>query len=184
MDAGTIFLVLMLFYYISIMQNIFKALTFIFWATIMVGCSKSSNKSTDILPVSPISGKWNYSNDTTHYYTNGFNYLTATYPAPPPECYFQFNNDGTGKQVVSTYVSPLGGERIGDTATFKYSVLNDKIELISTGNRSIGLDVNGLSLSATIKTLNSSELFLLLDTTTILSSGVKYEVKEDAHFTK
>jgi len=86
--------------------------------------------------------------------------------------------------VVSTYIAPLGGERIGDTLLFKYTVINNKLKLSSSDNGYVGSDVSGSSVWATIKALNSSDLSLLFDTTTVIPNGTKDETQEAAHFTK
>ncbi len=161
------------------MKFIPKFLSLILAVATIVGCSKSHD-SKPIAP-NPIVGKWSYSNDTTNYYENGFNYLIETTP-PWSDCYFQFNSDGTGAQVVPSVTTPTGS-RIGENLSFTYTIVNGKLTLTSSNQTYVGLNVGGPTVSTTIKTLNSSDLSLYFDTTTV-SNGTTYEIKEAAHFKK
>jgi hypothetical protein len=161
------------------MKFIPKILSLILAVATIVGCSKSHD-SKPIAP-NPIVGKWSYSDDTTNYYANGFEYETTIRPTWP-DCYFQFNADGTGAQVVPSVTTPTGS-RIGENLSFTYTIVNSTLTLTSSNQTYVGLNVGGPTVSTVIKTLNSSDLSLYFDTTAV-SNRPTYEIKEAAHFKK
>jgi hypothetical protein len=161
------------------MKFIPKILSLILVVATIVGCSKS-NDSKPIAP-NPVVGKWNFPTDTTNYYQNGFDYLVTTNP-PLPSCYIQFNSDGTGAEVSLGLTTPTGSI-IAENLPFIYTIVNGKLTLTSSNQTYVGFNVAGSTVSATIKTLNSSDLSLYFDTTKV-SNGATYEIKEAAHFKK
>lgn len=165
-----------------------KNLFFVMVAACIVmlsACGKSAgdtnlqNSGNDISKnIGLIIGKWYYSTDTVKYTNNGTVDSTKSF------AYFQtdnivFNSDGTGVETRSGIANNFTFSVINQIMTMTFATQQKVADIKTTTGGVRALASNGYNITATIKSLSSTQLVMVFETV----QGTKV-TDETVHFTK
>lgn len=141
----------------------------IFLSFVFCGCKKNNNPDPSKFS---IVGKWTFSSDSLNTFISTKLIQSMALPVTSSD-YEQFNSDGTGLISVG-----------GITANFTYNRSNGNSVSISEPEQMVGgMSIPGTGVTATIKKLTNSELYLYVESVGY-NNGITYTYAQSEHFVK